>query len=244
MNKKIAVTGEGPTDYGRYIYNQKDGKNEWEWGPVSVVLNRCIEDYGYENIPAIEFIPVQKEQIKSLKLLRTDKDLDGLAIPARKFKHYCRQNTWKYGVFYADADKRESSAKVLREARHHFEEVYKEAAVGLEMDGNYEFIPMIPLKMIECWLLADEESFQMVYGTLPTLPKNPELIWGDKRDPKSDYPKHYLSRVLSQLSGREETGNQNVYCRLAEHIAPGTLREKCSVSFRRFYSDFKRLLEC
>lgn len=240
MDKIIAVTGEGPADYGRMVYEKERG-NYWEWGPVGYLLKRCLEDYHASE--DIGFEPVQKEQVKSMKLLRSDKGLKGLSIPARKFVRYCRENDLGHGIFYADSDKRENSAKTQREAQQHFQEVYNEVREGLEMDEQPSFIPMIALKMIECWLLADAKAFEACYGCAPSLPRNPELIWGDKRNPDSDYPKHFLDRILSGIPGCEGRGHQEIFCNLAEQIDTGTLRERCGISFEQFYRDFGKLLE-
>lgn len=239
MEKKIAVTGEGPTDYGRETYDK--GLTQWAWGPIRHLMDRCIENYGQSDYP--EFVAIHKQELKTAKLLRSDKKLEGLSIPARKFKNYCRENKLQYGVFYADADKRESSGKTMREARKHFEEVYSEVEKGLGGEEEKNFIPMIPLKMIENWLLADEEAFQTCYRTSVKLPGAPELIWGDKHNPDSDYPKHVMNRVLSQIKTKENCNQQETFCELATTINIETLREKCPISFERFYRDFGGLLQ-
>lgn len=241
MDKRIAVTGEGPTDYGRSEYNKKTGEHIWKWGPVRNIMNHCLESYPCHD--EIDFVPVQKEQLKSVKLLRSDKGVKGLSIPARKFVRYCRESNLEYGIYYADADKRETAGKTMREAKQHFHEVYSEVADGLEMGEKPAFIPMVPLKMIECWLLADEKAFQEDGKKSPSLPKYPELIWGDKHDPKSDYPKHLLYRVLLQCYIGDGQSYQEIYCQLAERIRIDILRKRCGISFGQFYQDFEKLLE-
>jgi len=64
---------------------------------------------------------------------------------------------------------------------------------------------MIPLKMIESWLLADEIAFTTCFGkppTRPPLPRQPELIWGDENDQTSNHPKIILKRVLDQYKSQ------------------------------------------
>ena len=43
MKNLVAVTGEGPTDYGRKIFNTKLGENQWQWGPVKELLEKYCE---------------------------------------------------------------------------------------------------------------------------------------------------------------------------------------------------------
>ena len=43
MKKRIAVTGEGPTDYGQSEYNPRTGRNEWNWGPVKGLCILCLK---------------------------------------------------------------------------------------------------------------------------------------------------------------------------------------------------------
>lgn len=243
MDTVIAVTGEGPTDYGHMVYDKKRGM-QWEWGPVFNLLERCMKDYGMEDRP--NFQPVQKEALKRVKLLRSERGLSGLAIPARKFRNYCCEEAIDRGIFYADADAREGSAKTMAEARNYYREIYEEACSGLgELEAGPEktFIPMIPLKMIENWLLADEAAFESVFGKAPKLPPKPELIWGDKHDPSSDYPKHVLKRALEEASEDTDQGSREVFVWLAEAVDVTALRNKCGISFETFYQDFKDMLQ-
>lgn len=43
---KIAVTGEGPTDYGRRIYNEKQCRKEWREGPIFPIIRHTAEKLG------------------------------------------------------------------------------------------------------------------------------------------------------------------------------------------------------
>ena len=236
----IAVTGEGPTDYGHLIFDKKNGP-QWEWGPVLDLLENCMKDYVIEGRP--DFRQVRKEELKDVKLLRSDRGLKGLAVPARKFKKYCCGQKIERGIFYADADAKDGSAKTAPEAKKYYREVYQAAASGLEMGEEKTFIPMIPLKMIENWLLADEDAFEYVFGKKPKLPQKPELIWGDKRDPDSDYPKNLLERVLRDVSDDQNDSCRETFCRLAKAADVSVLRTKCKISFERFYQDFREMLQ-
>lgn len=176
MKKKIAVTGEGSTDYGQAGYHQKTGQREWKWGPVKGLCILCLDQEEMGAVP--EFYPVHKEDVKRIKLLRSDSGLEGRAIPARKFRNLCREQKLEYGIFYTDADRGGESGKAAHSAKKHFEKVYQEVIRGLQAEENKNFIPMIPLKMIECWLLADEKAFYRCFEKISRLPSKPELIWG------------------------------------------------------------------
>jgi hypothetical protein len=96
-------------------------------------------------------------------------------------------------------------------------------------------IPMLPIRMIENWLLGDEDAYTISFGRKPhspKLPKKPEFIWGSKYDINSDYPKHYLKRVLNQYNELIETTN---YINIMENINIDRLKETCSYSFGKFY---------
>ena len=93
---------------------------------------------------------------------------------------------------------------------------------------------MIALKMIECWLLADQDAYQNYFGLRPEkalLPKRPELIWGEKKEPKSDYPKNVMTRVLKQY--HKEPGRE-VFIEIAKATQIRVLLEKCPISFPNF----------
>ena len=65
------------------------------------------------------------------------------------------------GIFYCDADKETGVKSSNRIAvTKHYETVYKEVKDGLNSDKG---IPMIPLSMIECWILADKSALEQVF---------------------------------------------------------------------------------
>lgn len=242
MNKQVAVTGEGVTDYGTYTFHKKNKCGEWSWGPVMNFFQLCLQE---RELP--EFCPVQKEELRDIKLLRSDAGLEGRAIPARKFRKLCKERGLDYGIFYMDADRGENAGKDVHSARKHFLEVYENVCRGLSAEEeDKKFIPMIPLKMIECWLLTDENAFYECYGKKPDnprLPKQPELIWGDKGNPRSDYPKCYLARVLENVGEDMREQYREIFCQLAENIELSVLIEKAFISFPVFYQDFMELYE-
>jgi hypothetical protein len=101
----------------------------------------------------------------------------------------------------------------------------------------------VPLRMIESWLLSDETSFIKCFGKPPSnppLPAKPKLIWGEKDNPDSNYPKNLMNRVLKQYEDRES--GREIFKDIAEVMQIETLRKKCPISFETFYSDIRKEL--
>ena len=134
---------------------------------------------------------------------------------------------------YVDSDSTESKD---------FNEKYNDIMNAyIELDREEDSIPIIPVTMIESWILADEEAYYLTFGKYPEkvkLPKKPESIWGNKEEPKSDYPKRYLERVLEQF---DKKSCREIFCEIAENSDIETLRKKCPLSFGRFYEDLIKL---
>ena len=62
---------------------------------------------------------------------------------------------------------------------------------------------------------------------------------GREKEPKSDYPKNVMTRVLKQY--HKEPGRE-VFIEIAKATQVRVLLEKCPISFSKFYEDFERLL--
>ena len=76
---KIAITGEGKTDFGQKEYST----GKWLPGPAIVYAENIAKEKGVE----VEFIPIEKEDVKKVKLQRrSSKEVSGRGIPARKFR--------------------------------------------------------------------------------------------------------------------------------------------------------------
>ena len=126
----------------------------------------------------VEFIPIEKEDVKKVKLQRrSSKDVSGRGIPARKFRILMGEGKYDAGIFYCDADKETGVKSSNRIAvTKHYETVYKEVKDGLNSDKG---IPMIPLSMIECWILADKSALEQVFELeiqQAKMPAEPEYI--------------------------------------------------------------------
>lgn len=101
-------------------------------------------------------------------------------------------------------------------------------------------IPMIAMKMIECWLLSDKDAYKRCFGSdlkKMNLPSKPELIWGEKNKRSSDYPKNYFKRVLEEY---HKDADRELYVNIAEQTSIHALKEKCMISFMTFYEEFAK----
>ncbi len=233
---KILVYGEGPDDYG-----WKDSKGEWHPGSIIYLLQKCAKEKNMQ----LEIGYVEKQSIDGRNALKLGRrhlsNVDGKGIPALKFSIYAIKNGYRRGIFYCDTDKAPAgSQKNEVNCRKHFEKVHSDVVQGLRSAENeyWKGIPMVALKMIECWLLADKKAYNKCFGSDPgkwKLPSKPELIWGEKNDPSSDYPKNYIKRILGQY--HKEPGRE-LYTTIAVETSIDTLKEKCPISFVKFYEEF------
>ena len=230
MAKKVLLFGEGSTDYGK----QKYGSTEWEEGPVQYIIRKSVD-------VDIEFTYASKYDLKDVKIQR--QRVKGHGVKAFKLCIIAsEQGDIDNIVCYVDADRNQGSSKSVNDAKKRVEEIYSEIKIGFEqfsLERSESSIPMIPLKMIESWLLADEIAFTTCFGKPPTeppLPRHPELIWGDEDDPTSDHPKNYLKRVLDQYRSR---GNVEIFISIAGNMRIEALRRRCPISFERFYQDIQ-----
>lgn len=243
---RIAVVGEGSTDYGREEYDPKSGVYKWAEGPIFSIIQNTAEQIGQE----VLLEAVNKKDVYKMRRQRCLSKLHGLSGKANdsaRFSFYLAMHRYQYGIFYCDADKEASKRNTdLSVCRKLFRRVHEEVLNGCMAAGveDLKVIPMIPLKMIECWLLADEKAYQELFGIRnPDLPTEPELIWGEIDNPKSNYPKNYLKRVLEKASQADVVLNRETYKRIAESTDIETLKRKCAISFLQFYRDFSELLE-
>jgi len=234
----IAVTGEGATDYGT------GSSIDWNWGPVAVYLNRIAD----ANKVNIELSPIHKKEVDNIRLQRHSFGLKGKAVSSRKFYIAAREKGMKFGVYYCDSDLNASRrGRKTRDLEKAFNERCAEVDKGLEA-GDGKFIAMIPMSMIECWMLADSSAFVSVFNGKPgsekLITKKPEELWGDERDPDSDYPKCYLNRILKQVAS--DTGknlaNRENFIEIAGRQDLDKVKKVCNRSFDRFSEEYVKLL--
>lgn len=236
---KIAISGEGNTDYGKRDYRT----GEWLPGPAIVYAENIAKEQGID----VELAPIEKEDVKKVRLQRrSTKEVSGRGIPARKFMILVRQSDYDAGIFYCDADKETGiKSSNISAVDKYYESVYEEVKIGLDSD---KAIPMIPLSMIECWLLGDKDALGQVFDVVISqheMPVKPEYIWGTKTNPDSNYPKNYFVRLIRSLDKRYCTYEscQEDFNKIASCSEISTLRETCPLSYERFYTDFVDLLK-
>lgn len=221
------MTGEGPTDYGQKKY----GSDTWEEGPAAVLVRKCAEEVDAD----ITITFVDRKEVEDMKLGRNIKGLSGKAIPSRRFYMLMKERGFNNGIYYCDADRESGKHNTLHQAEERFETVYEEVNQGANPEtSNATIIPMIALRMIESWLMADDDVFQRnaksgKRGKNVLFPQKPELLRGDKRNPNSDYPKNYLNRICCSWFGHE--ANRYIYVMIANESSTAIIAKKCPISF-------------
>ncbi|WP_026661374.1 DUF4276 family protein [Butyrivibrio sp. AC2005] len=238
----IAVTGEGETDYGSEKYNKKKAYNEWKWGPIAEYINAIAA----EKEKVIKLVPIDRRDVEAIRLGRNAMGLVGKSIPAKKFTNLMQEKDLKVGIYYCDTDKKSGSKNDKKTAQKENEQVHAEVTKGLESD-NIKAIPMVPLRMIESWIMGDIPAIEKTLDiTIPDKlrPKDPELLWGDKEDPKSNYPKNYLDRMIqnSDKKCKAYKSSKDIFVEFAQNAELCNLRNNCSISFERFYKEFVEML--
>ncbi|WP_408071438.1 hypothetical protein [Butyrivibrio sp. JL13D10] len=239
----IAVTGEGKTDYGISEYNKKKAIEEWKWGPIADYIRKIADEKGKD----IELVPIDRRDVDKVRLNRGAKGLDGKSLPAKRFASLMQEKDLKYGVYYCDTDKKSGSKNDKSTAKKENDLVHAEVEKGLQSD-DIKAIPMVPLRMIESWIMGDIEAIEEVLGiSVPTKlhPKEPEMLWGDVDDPESNYPKNYLTRMIQKSNKKFEEYETSMddFVEFAQNSELHNMRKNCSISFERFYQEFCEMLD-
>lgn len=232
MTISVLILGEGSTDVGVVdIYGQ------WDKGCIINLLEKINPAINLEFIP-----PPNKRDISTIKTVRKKGDprLEGHGKIIQKLILLARKNRIVFDlvVYYGDTDKESGTSNTVLQARRASQQAYEQAYEAFsyfDVDG----IPIIPLRMLESWLLADERAFLRAFGIQASIPNNPELAWGDKNDPGSNHPKKLLERILN--SGGIQSDRES-FCELVDHIQIHNLESKCQISFPPFISKARELL--
>lgn len=238
----IALTGEGKNDYGQKEFDR------WVDGVAQVYIEKIVKEHRKSvSIEIIERKDVENQN-HPLHLQRNIKGIKGKGIPARRFRLLAQMNDYKYGIYYCDSDKKETgSSHSESRAKKDYEELYNNVQSGLRLnDEDNSFIPMIPHRMLENWILADVSAIQKCFKCTKekTLKiSKPEMLWGKKNDPNSDYPKNYLDRVVQSFDKRykKHVVDTEDMRRIAEASDLNVIKKNCPISFERFYKDMIRL---
>ena len=241
----VVITGEGVTDYGWKDF----GSNVWHEGSAAVLLKRVVSEYTKEDV---ELAFVDKNELKKenrpKKFQRHITNLEGRGIPCFFFLNLVKEKykeTKVLPVFYTDADKeRKIDRKTESGCKKLLEERYNQIENAV-LNAGYDCIPMVPVKMIENWMMGDGKAIQKVFGEIPKgLPAKPELVWGTEDDPNSDYPKNLLDRLFKSVNnGIEVKMQREVFAEIAEKIDLKTERKTCYISFDSFCRKIEKYFE-
>ena len=68
------------------------------------------------------------------------------------------------------------------------------------------------------------------------LPRDPENLWGPKRDPHGDHPKALFARLCTEAGCAPDRGTHNA---LAERIDLEVLARACALSYGAFARDLR-----
>ena len=129
------------------------------------------------------------------------------------------------------------------DADHDYQARYKDIADRLApLQDKIHGLAVVPKEMIESWLMADTQAFAALYKKAPVrpeLPKAPENLWGEEKNPDSNFPKNVMKRVLKQYHAEP---NRQVFADIAGFSDISTLRAQCPLSFERFYQDMQMFI--
>ncbi len=235
---RIALIGEGRNDYGG-----PDGFGDWKEGAAQPFIRKFASD--------AEIKPIRKQ----------DRDLKGIGLPLKNFpklgfhasviRPYFAK-IWELKgeidllIIFKDLDKEGSGKASKDQALKSFERAateFEEAFKFLKDRFQIPAIAMIPMRMLENWLLSDENAFEIAFGSKPANPKlpyQPEFVWGDEQDRDSEHPKNFIRQVLQQY-GQDKTTDNFILIAKASDIA--TMRKACPHSFAPFADRMKNFAE-
>lgn len=237
----IAIIGEGKNDVGIM------GNSEWQEGTIQEYL-RCFLANDFD----LEFTPlaVSKTETKNIRGLKGGRyrkyKIKGIAKKLFRFVSlYKNRSDFNLLIFFSDTDKTQGERASKTEAKRKYQAILNdinEAKRLLDDEmPNLTLIPMIPIRILECWLLGDYEGFENIGCSPqnPLLPSKPELVWGDQNDPNSNYPKNYLKRILEN-GGFEN--NTETYQLIILNNNLDNLKQNCSLSFAPFAAKMENYL--
>lgn len=232
---KMFLTGEGPTDCGRSRFDKKSSQFVWEDGPVQVYIRKIIPDLQIDTFGKAELRDLSATR-KTKRNQRSTQDLEGHGQRAFYIAQLATEKGYDITAMYSDADKTSGSTqKDTTSCQKRFSLISGQILAGLQRGGASKPLAIVPMKMIECWILGDRKAFVEVFGSAPKQAqfKNPELLWGDEHDPESDYPKNRLARILKECGGES---SQDTFVTIANASDIATLCKSCPISFADFFS--------
>ena len=249
---RIAITSEGPTDVGKMEYSDKKRQLVFQKGPIPIYFNRILHD---DNI---EFVYVNRKDLDAadsngrLRLQGHIKErFKGQTKHAMYFKKLANYQNVDVAVFDSDADTDSTQNPHNEHAcQERYDQIKAEIQTGFEIatvagataeQKDCPGIAVVPVKMIESWMMADSTIFERVFGKRKTkekIPARPELEWGSKDSPQSNYPKNQLKRIMEEFQAEP---CQETFCELAMEQNLDAMSKSCPISFQPFYDDVKAL---
>ena len=162
-------------------------------------------------------------------------------------KQFANSEEADAAIYYSDSDRVSGSdARKASVCQKRYDDLKGEIFKGFDaadIQGKTfvcSGVAAIPVKMIESWLLADKNAFDMAFGvrTCKNFPKYPELEWGDIDDINSNYPKNKMDRILECY---HQMACQETFCAVAQVEELETIQSKCPISFADFYRQVSKL---
>jgi hypothetical protein len=229
MTVNVLILGEGATDVGK-----PNSSGQWQRGCVLTLIEKINQTV------KINFFPVEKSALPKTLSKKNQKKFEGHGKNIQKLIIYSELNKINHDivVYYGDTDKTSGTKNTPIQAKNASQVAYLQAYDALHFFGKEGFA-IIPLRMLECWLLSDDSSYVKTFGTEIKLPSNPEFLWGDKHDPASNYPKNILERILNNFGS--SCSNQT-FCELMKNIDLAKLYKKCPISVPPFLDKAKACL--
>ena len=229
MEIDVLILGEGSTDVG--IPN---GFGQWEKGCIMFLIEKINEQV------TLNYNPVQKCSLPTTLPKKDQGKFKGHAKNIQKLVIYSHLKKIPHDVivYYGDTDKESGVSSSEVQAKKASEQAYEQAHKALDFFDKKGFA-IIPLRMLESWLLADQEAFEKTFGSQIQLPNTPELLWGNKNDPESRHPKNILEKILSSF---RVSSNRQVFCDLVQNININNLYKQCPISFPPFLDRAKNCL--
>ncbi|HBQ11623.1 MAG TPA: hypothetical protein DEF51_10845 [Myxococcales bacterium] len=233
----IYLIGEGPHDIGWLAdapewRPQASGRSVVpSTGFLPPVLKRIASEYGIE---------VRFDGRKLTSLAAGGRALtagDALTRKAKQAVALAQRSGAHAIVFVHDVDKQQAARNSAVERQRQMARVRERIRAGLS-GSEIPVLIATPSRMLEAWVLGDPRAIrEHAAAGAPPAPANPETLWGAKRDPTSDYPKHVLKRCLGAPY------DADLLMRIAEISNLEAMGQSCPESFGPFLSASRELAE-
>lgn len=228
MNRRILILGEGATEL-------RAPGERWT-GCARVLLTRLF------GAPPMDLLSFDEHVLsrfrRDLDLLENEPRKHGEDDQARLGRKLAARDA--HGLVLV-RDNDQSARRTHGDRRSAIERGFAEAhAQGHAVPA----VLALAIECIEAWALADPDAWLHVFGTVPTLPADPEALWGDWRNSTSNHPKSVLRRCFEEI-GRSSDGN--AVAKLLEHASLDLVAARCPRGFGQFVTDLRHAfprIEC